>query len=565
MHSGGAMVVLLVLLLVALHLRLTWHDLVDFQRWICQWRERDATVDLLKEARVEEEMTQLRKRNIQLFSRCSCHLDFTLSILMLYQFWASPGLDSATWATCCMVGYAVSLFTALTLDYIVLTPRLTYFCHLLALAAFVSTAYSGAKQRSTTQGFHSAVRFCLVLAFLDPKITIPFQVLYSLVEVLLHVCVMEEGDFWVQLGSFSSGQVHILVATIASSMFIDMGLRGLIYARLDTADAESLLSSFRRVLRGVCDGDVLLDSQMNVAQESQCLRHLILTDVSLKGKSFEHLLVDDEQRTRFREFVEASNDTFQVPHAGFSAPPVCLRVSLRSSAGIRVATDMYHVPVPGLFGTNDPYHLIAFKEDPESRPQPEAGKDAVPSVLLPTLNEGQSHARSLHADSRSMLSGSTGKSYQLPYCAELKEMTLLVDVDSELQDVTEAHVRFQRDEPPSDLPAALQSTMPSLRKLVKPTDWEKVRSKAMRFTERSLLDPTIQSRVLKQMTLRLPGHSGWLVAEQAAFKRFSNENVQGKKVWLHMMGFRPERLLRPGPLSSDAGGLRFRARPSSVQ
>ena len=267
-----------------------------------------------------------------------------------------------------------------------------------------------------------------------------------------------------------------------------------------------------------------------------------------------------------------------------------------------------------------------------------------------------------------MLSGSTGKSYQLPYCAELKEMTLLVDVDSELQDVTEAHVRFQRDEPPSDLPAALQSTMPSLRKLVKPTDWEKVRSKAMRFTEthrqlpgppepgvvnemsplasagitlnisfgffwgalvesfrstvltcmvnsrvktesnkssiplhvsfiivypasyslivytdkesnrsmifhfqsrsceeRSLLDPTIQSRVLKQMTLRLPGHSGWLVAEQAAFKRFSNENVQGKKVWLHMMGFRPERLLRPGPLSSDAGGLRFRARPSSVQ
>ena len=49
-------------------------------------------------------------------------MDFTLSILMLYQFWASPGLDSTTWATCCMVGYAVSLFTALTLDYIVLTP-----------------------------------------------------------------------------------------------------------------------------------------------------------------------------------------------------------------------------------------------------------------------------------------------------------------------------------------------------------------------------------------------------------------------------------------------------------
>ena len=100
------------------------------------------------------------------------------------------------------------------------------------------------------QGFHSAVRFCLVLALLDPKITIPFQVLYTLVEVLLHVCVMEDGDFWVQLGSFSSGQLFILVETIASSVFIDMGLRGRIYAQLDTADAESLLGSFRRLLQG---------------------------------------------------------------------------------------------------------------------------------------------------------------------------------------------------------------------------------------------------------------------------------------------------------------------------
>lgn len=47
---------------------------------------------------------------------------------------------------------------------------------------------------------------------------------------------------------------------------------------------------------------------MNVAQESQCLKHLILTDVSLQGRSFEHLLLDDEQLTRFREFVEASID-----------------------------------------------------------------------------------------------------------------------------------------------------------------------------------------------------------------------------------------------------------------
>ena len=52
-----------------------------------------------------------------------------------------------------------------------------------------------------------------------------------------------------------------------------MALRGRIYAKLDTADAESLVSSFRRVLRGACDGEVLLDSQMNVAQESDWPRN----------------------------------------------------------------------------------------------------------------------------------------------------------------------------------------------------------------------------------------------------------------------------------------------------
>ena len=114
----------------------------------------------------------------------------------------------------------------------------------------VSTAWSDPWVRFTKQGIHSATRFCLVLVHLDPKMTIPFQVLYTVVEVFLHVCVTEEDDFWRQVVAFTFVQIFILVITIASSMFIDMGLRGRIYAQLDTADAESLLSSFRRVLRG---------------------------------------------------------------------------------------------------------------------------------------------------------------------------------------------------------------------------------------------------------------------------------------------------------------------------
>ena len=43
--------------------------------------------------------------------------------------------------------------------------------------------------------------------------------------------------------------------------------------------------------------------------------------------------------------------------------PQGLRVSFRDVAGgFGVAADLYHVPVPKLFGSDEPYHLIAFKE-----------------------------------------------------------------------------------------------------------------------------------------------------------------------------------------------------------
>lgn len=67
----------------------------------------------------QEEMTQLRKRNFKLFGRCFSHMNFGRGILLLYQLWATPGLDSATWAACCLVFYM--LFTAVAQDYVELT------------------------------------------------------------------------------------------------------------------------------------------------------------------------------------------------------------------------------------------------------------------------------------------------------------------------------------------------------------------------------------------------------------------------------------------------------------
>ena len=539
-----------------LHLRLTTSDLGDLRRWIESLMAAPRQqVDVLKDVRVEEEMIKIRQSNYKFITRCFSHITFLAGIGLVLHAALACRLDSVAFAGCSVVAYAQHVIVSKNL--VNLTPeRLKFLTWLMHTMQIVLIMASGASetgfQFAVWQGFHWVTRFALIVAFLDPGFSIPFQFIFTLAEMSVYFVVFEPSS--VHLGSLFISQFFMIAINIASSVYIDLLLRRRIYALLDTADAESLVSSFRQMLRGVCDGEVLLDSHMNVAQESDCLKHLILTSVSLKGRSFERLLVPDEV-PRFSEFIKSSTESCCAPESKHSSTPGCLRVSFRGSAGIRVAADIYHVPISGLFGAREPYHLIAFKEDLECRPQPDAAEDSLPAELLLT---GQSHAADfLQKDNTSVISASTGRSSCAHGCPELQEMTLLVDADTLLQDVQEAHLKFRRCEAPDDLGAGLQSSMPSLRKLVKPTDWEKIRSTVATFVERALQDPTVQSRVIKRMSLQLPGHFGRVIAEEATLKRYPRD----RKVWLHMKGFRPEKSRRAEPFMDGIweGGISYRA------
>ena len=221
------------------------------------------------------------------------------------------------------------------------------------------------------------------------------------------------------------------------------------------------------------------------------------------------------------------------------------------------------VSAPGLFGAEEPYHIIAFKEDPESRPHPDAEEDAVPAVLLNNAAR-QNQVKVVTQDSKSMLSASSGHSSCFDACVELQQMTLLVDVDTELHDVQKAHLNFARPdeqaEQTADPPSALQSNMPCLRKLVKPTDWEKVRSSVVRYVDKALRDPTIPPQTLSKMTVKLPGHGGWLLVEEATVHQIPGS----KKIWLLLNGFRPEKARLVPSLDGISEGIRVHQRPSEV-
>ncbi|CAK9102341.1 unnamed protein product [Durusdinium trenchii] len=528
----------LALLVAPLHAYLTKRDFLDLQGWLINFMIQRQGVQDFKEAWMEEELVKLRQANYKLLSRIFSQAAFCAVLSFTYSALSSPGLETIGSASVVVASYVQHLLVAK--EVVCLTPGrikfLTYLHHIMAFLLHILQVASESDTFGAKAAPNTATRFVLVFAFLDPWVSIPFQFLFTAADALTYFTVCS-GSHMAPYVCF--GLCFVFVSSVASSVFMHVALRGRIRAVLDTADAESLVSSFRKVLRGVCDGEVLLDSRMNVLKESECLKHLILTNVSLAGLSFQDLLADDE-RSRFDAFIRASTQTFG--ERTDSATPLCLRVSLRGSEGIRVAADLYHVPVPGLFGDDEPSHLIAFKEDLDSRSQVPAAHDgAVPAALL----TGRGAAGTRDPKPSDSISNSS-RSSTVGDKPELQEMFLLVDPQTQLHDVTQVELNFLRYEEPQDVPTALHSSMPSLRKLVKPTDWERVRSRVVRFAEKAWRDPSRpHSMQMNPMTIQLPGLTGWFSVDEAGL-----HHHHGEKLWLHLRGFRPQKPRRSSKMPS---------------
>mmetsp|Transcript_51650 Transcript_51650/g.84655 ORF Transcript_51650/g.84655 Transcript_51650/m.84655 type:complete len:567 (-) Transcript_51650:123-1823(-) len=296
-------------------------------------------------------------------------------------------------------------------------------------------------------------------------------------------------------------QIMISSAILVVSGLVEFSTRSRIAMLLNS---ESMVASFRQMLRGLCDGEILLDSNLRVVGKAECLRRLLMTS-DVTNQSFEELLFEEE-RSRFLRFM-SENPGSGLPigkatdaDTPLSAPP-CLRVSLKG-ARHRIGVDLFHVKMPHLFG-EETYHLVALREDCDSRvAPPEAFADAAPdsTPALPqiegrgtkTAGVGSSVARS----DRSVPQVSSNSLIQI--CPELQEMTLLVDASTPLLDVEQAHLSFVRRGDEFDC------SMPSLRRIVRPTDWGTVRSDLREFalTAGSMQSAAQQRDVLK-MKLRL--------------------------------------------------------------
>ncbi|CAE7398335.1 unnamed protein product [Symbiodinium natans] len=331
-----------------------------------------------------------------------------------------------------------------------------------------------------------SVRFAVATFFVNFQIGVPAQSLLSLLETWND---WQRDPASVHISCLHQLTVLAFILVLAGLMEFHNRSRNALLA-----NSESMVLSFRRVLRGVCDGEVVLDSKLRVSGEAGCLQTLLMTTDPGFYENFEDLLAEDE-RERFRSFIMSEHSNAP----GLSAPP-CLRVSLKrpprkSSTGSvselpPIGVDLFHVPH---MLDEETYHLIALREDSDSRSLLEvvgADEDVTPAHTASSDRRSLRTPRSVNQTDGSVSQVSSNSVLQI--CREVKEMTLLVDATTPLLDVDQAHLSFARRSDSDD------SSMPSLRRLIQPTDWGTVHDRLVNFAQSARSQDNLQMKLRLQ-------------------------------------------------------------------
>jgi len=465
-------------LLVAVHCREHGHDVLSLlQRVTSAFQNpEDKGNQLLEEAVWEARIKQYH----QAATGC-VHLAALIILGMMVQMKWNPESHSLPSFFACMLAWGLHHVVGANLVECTRTNvRLFVFAIYALLAIFTVTFPNNSESAVMTSSIITAVRFAAAIFLVDFNVMIPAQTMLGMLETY---------RAWSR-DSSTIGACFVFQLGVWATILIVSGLvESTSRSRIATVlNAEAMVHSFRRVLRGVCDGEILLDGNLRIKGKADCLKTLLMTsNCDFCETSFENFLVEDE-RKRFRCFIEGS----VVATSSNISAPACLRVSLKRGRH-RVGVDLFHVPHQ--LG-EETLHLIALREDSDLQSQLEVQEsELLPHApTAPSMNGWSARpARSVPSDSSiSQVSASS----MLQICSELKEMTLLVDPTTPLLDVLQAHLSFAPD---SDR----DSSMPCLRKIVRPTDWGTIRKELKSFAVRA----KNSTRETLKMKLRLQDES----------------------------------------------------------
>ena len=215
-----------------------------------------------------------------------------------------------------------------------------------------------------------------LVCYVDTACHAPWQLALSLAAICSQLNIHGREFHVVE---FALGESCLAMLLVIISSTLERTMKQRLASQLN---AESLVAGFRRILSGVCDGEVQLDEQLRILEGSSGLNHILCCSDNLQGTLFQDLLVlqDEEDLRNFKQFFVRNEETrgAEMPYAD------CLRMSFRSSATSRVGADVFHVAIPYLSEGGGSQHVLCFKLDPEAAlPLPKPVPPATEPAPLP--------------------------------------------------------------------------------------------------------------------------------------------------------------------------------------
>ena len=270
-----------------------------------------------------------------------------------------------------------------------------------------------------------------VSLFLDCKVTVPVYIFGSAVVTLKQ---------WHWMGFVLSSLVwHVTFAGMMTCVVLAMQYH--IAAKLESDDVSSLLLASRCVLRGVCDGDVVVDCCTHrILEDSTSLERLLNVKRKLSGSNFLDLFLDADGRQQFLQFLQSE----VLPQERKAAIPPCLRIVLQGAHG-PVSTDVF---CTSCAAAGQDFYLLALRADPDQFGIPPDAPDPPQSAAWQFDQQRQQRQ-----PSESNSSVEVAEAFR-----ELMQVRLLVNIDTPRLDIEEATLSFSR--------SCHRNGMPTLRSFV---------------------------------------------------------------------------------------------------
>ena len=480
-----------VLALTAVHFCLTKSDLqLGMARLIQKCRHQRTPRQVEQKLRFEKELLKARLELLGLVQCVAIHISFVFALTTMCKLMEKPDQASLLQAIGPVLAYCHhALFQAGILEI----KTKTHFRIVEALAAAAYGAYlcglaietEGTNEVCFVEKISGVALVLTSVVFLDLTLTIPIYLLQLLITY----------NQWKSVGEVNLMLMcsTLISHTSAAAMvaFVIYAIQSRIAVKVDSDQISSLLLGFRKVIRGACDGDLLLDSDScTIVDDASSLERVLKVEKKLTGTSFWDLFLDTESRQRFLQFVsETARESL--------TPSKCLRINLQGAEG-PVSIDVFCTSCEA---AGHDYYLLAFNTD-------SAHDEFREAKALNNPGSGQSPREKL--EQQDTASNEVAEAFK-----ELVQVSLLVNKDTASMDIEEVTLSFLR--------SGNETSMPTLRSLIRLHDWQHVQQI---FNDISMRPGQKIRRLKPSLCFRIPGGSRYLCARDVVVSGDQDENSE---------------------------------------